>query len=137
LFRRNRRAFFLLPLLWLAASCSQSAVSDVNSILNARDYAISHRDITAYSLLIADNYQADGKTKAEIIAHTKALFAQFKALKMESFGRDIFIADENHARAAQSYRLKVRMDENWREMLQREELSLIRNDSGWKISAGL
>jgi len=56
---------------------------------------------------------------------------------MESFGRDIFVADATHARAAQSYRLKVLMDGSWREMLQREELSLTRSDKGWKISSGL
>ena len=127
----------MLPWLCLAAACSQSAVNDVNEVLNARNLATSNRDIAAYSMLIADDYQADGKTKAEIIAHIKTLFSQFKELKMESFGRDIFIADANNARAAQSYRLKVRMDDSWREMLQREELSLVRTDSGWKISAGL
>jgi len=137
LFKKNSFAFVLLPLIWLTSSCSQSAVSDVNRVLDARNLAISHRDISAYSMLIADDYQSNGKTKAEMIAQTKALFTQFNELKMNSFGRDVFIADENNARAAQSYRLKVRMDGNWREILRREELSLIRTDSGWKISAGL
>jgi len=134
---KSRRITFALGALILLAACSQSASSDVNRVLNARDQAISNRDISAYTILIADDYQDGGKTKAEMVAHTKELFAQFKGLKMESFGRDIFIADENNARAAQSYRLKVLMDGSWREMLQREELSLTRTDSGWKISAGL
>ncbi|MDQ6987634.1 MAG: hypothetical protein Q9M25_07525 [Mariprofundaceae bacterium] len=126
-----------LSALLLLSACSQSAVSDVNSVLNARDHAISERNITAYAAQINDTYHDRGKNKADIVAYMQKLFEQFSDLKMHSFGRDIFIADENNARAAQSYRLKVLMDGSWRDMLQREELSLTRTDTGWKISAGL
>ena len=67
----------------------------------------------------------------------KKLFGEFSQLQMHSFGRDIYIADANHAQASQSYRLKVLMDGTWREMLQREELTLVRKDKGWKIESGL
>ncbi len=109
----------------------------MNRVLNARDQAISERNITAYAAQISDAYHDRGKNKAAIVAHMQKLFEQFRDMKMHSFGRDVFIADEHHARAAQSYRLKVRMDGSWREMLQREELSLTRTNDGWKISAGL
>ncbi|MDX8391943.1 MAG: hypothetical protein R8K53_05170 [Mariprofundaceae bacterium] len=106
-------------------------------MLNARDHAVNERNIKAYAMQISDAYSDRGQNKAAMVAHMQKLFNQFQEMKMESFGRDVFIADNDNARAAQSYRLKVLMDGNWREMLQREELSLTRTESGWKISAGL
>ncbi|OIO69145.1 MAG: hypothetical protein COW19_01525 [Zetaproteobacteria bacterium CG12_big_fil_rev_8_21_14_0_65_55_1124] len=121
----------------LLSACSEVAVSGVNSLLDARDATISNRDIIGYSELIADDYQGRKLGKVDIIKHMQQMFDQFTQLKMESFDREIFIADDTHAQAAQSYRMKVLMDGTWREMLQREELSLTRSDSGWKISSGL
>jgi len=127
----------LSAVLLLLDSCSESAVNGVNNLLDARDLAISERNITAYEELIANDYDAHQKSKADIVKHMQQMFAQFSQLKMESFSRDVYIADDTHARAAQSYRMRVLMNGTWREMLQREELSLIRNDSGWKINDGL
>lgn len=121
----------------LFTACGESPLSGVNKLLDARDAAISERDIAAYDALIADDYHGRNQGKAEIVDHMQQLFKQFNQLKMQSFGRDIYITDDNHARAAQSYRLKVLMDGSWREMLQREELNLTRTDEGWKISSGL
>ena len=121
----------------LLSACSESAVSGVNSLLDARNAAINNRDISAYSQLISDDYQGRQLNKADIVNQMQLLFKQFSAIQMESFGRDIFVKDDDHARAAQSYRMKVMMDGRWREMLQREVLSLTRSESGWKISSGL
>jgi len=126
-----------LSLVLLLGACGESAVSGVNHLLTARDMAISERNLTAYADLIADDYQDSGKNKTMLLEQMQNLFKQFSGLKMESFGRDVFVLDDAHAKAAQSYRLKVLMDGSWREMLQREELSLIYSDTGWKISAGL
>jgi len=121
----------------LLPACGDSSLASVNRLLDARDAAISERNITNYASLIAENYHGRQQSKSVMVVQMNRLFEQFNQLKMESFGRDIYIADDSHARAAQSYRLKVLMDGNWREMLQREELSLIRTDSGWQISSGL
>jgi activator of HSP90 ATPase len=121
----------------LLSACSESGVSGVNSLLNARDASINNRDITTYSELIADDYLGRQRGKAEIVQDMQKMFDQFSQIEMESFGRDIYIVDDTHARAAQSYRMKVSMDGSKREMLQREELSLTHTDSGWKISSGL
>lgn len=121
----------------LLAACSPSPQTAINRVLDARDAAISERNIAAYSALIADDYHAGNQSKADIVRHMQALFKQFNQLKMQSFGRDVFIIDDDHAQAAQSYHLKVLMDGSWREMLQREELTLTRSDDGWKISSGL
>jgi len=121
----------------LLSACSESAVSGANSLLDARDAAINNRDISAYAQLISDDYQGRQQKKADIVNQMQQLFKQFSKIKMESFGRDIFVEDDDHARAAQSYRMKVLMDGRWREMLQREVLSLTRSESGWQISSGL
>ena len=121
----------------LLSACSESGVSGVNTLLNTRDASINNRDITTYSELIADDYQGRQLGKADIIKEMQLMFDQFTRIEMESFGRDVYMVDDTHARAAQSYRMKVSMDGSKREMLQREELSLIHTDSGWKISSGL
>jgi len=121
----------------LLSACSESAVSGVNSLLDARDTAINKRDISAYSQLISDDYQGRQLNKADIVNQMQLLFTQFSKIKMQSFGRDVYVTDDDHARAAQSYRMKVMMDGRWREMLQREVLSLTRSEAGWKISSGL
>lgn len=139
---RNKRialglvALGLIAALWFVGSHSL-AVSGVNKLLDARDAAISHRDIKAYAALIADDYHGNRQGKADIVAQMRQLFAQFNQLKMKSFDRNISIIDSNHAQAMQSYQLKVLADGKWREMLQREELSLTRGPAGWQISSGL
>jgi activator of HSP90 ATPase len=132
-----RMAVALGAMLVLLSTCGISAASSVNKLLDARDAAISQRDITAYATLIADDYHGNRQSKSDMIKQMRQLFAQFSQLQMKSFDRDISIIDSNHAEATQSYRLKVMMDGKWREMLQREELSLTRGASGWQISSGL
>jgi len=73
----------------------------------------------------------------DIVARMIHLFDQFDALEMHSFNRKVYLVDDTHADCAQSYRLRVRAGDRWREMVQREELSLERTPAGWKISAGL
>lgn len=137
------RRFFPIPVVLvvclavLLPACGDSSLSGVNKLLDARDAAISGRNITDYASLIAEDYHGRQQSKSDMVDQMHQLFDQFNQLKMESFGRDIYITDDTHARAAQSYRLKVLMDGSWREMLQREELSLIRTDSGWQINSGL
>lgn len=127
----------LSAMLMLLSACGISAVSGVNKLLDARDAAISQRDIKAYAALIADDYHGNRQSKADIVGQMRKLFNQFNQLEMKSFDRDISITDDRHARAMQSYHLKVMMDGKWREMVQREELSLSRGPSGWQISSGL
>lgn len=134
--KMQMRAVVALAMVLLLASCS-SASSAVGKVLDARDAAISHRDITAYAKLIADDYKEGRQTKANVVDNMKKLFGEFSQVHMHSFGRDIYVTDSKHAQASQSYRLKVLMDGTWREMLQREELTLVRNDKGWQIESGL
>jgi len=121
----------------LLAACSGADKASINSVLDARDAAIMARDIGAYSGLLLPDYMDHGRGKVDIVARMIHLFDRFNALEMHSFSRDIHLVDDTHADCAQSYRLKVRSDGHWREMVQREELSLQRTPTGWKISAGL
>jgi protein involved in sex pheromone biosynthesis len=131
------RVAIALSAVLLLSACGASAAHGVNKLLDARDAAISQRNITAYAALIADDYHSQQQGKADIVRQMQQLFAQFSQMKMKSFNRDISIVDSTHARAVQSYRLRVMMGGKWREMLQREELSLTRSPSGWQISSGL
>ncbi len=127
----------LIFICLVAAGCSQLSRSEINNVLNARNTAITARDIAAYSDLIAPNYQDHGSGKTEVVARMTRMFERFDALDMRTINRDIYLVDGDHAECTQSYRLRAYVDDRWRTMLQREELSLERTHAGWKISAGL
>lgn len=119
------------------AACSGADKASINATLDARNAAITARDIGAYSELVLPDYKGHGRSKVAVVAQVIHLFDQFDALDMHSFNREIHLTDNIHADCAQSYRLKVRIGGHWREMVQREELSLQRTSAGWKISGGL
>lgn len=127
-------AFFLCIAV---TACSSTDKASINAVLDARDTAITARDIGAYSSLILPDYMDHGRDKVGIVAQMIHLFNRFDALDMHSFDREIHLVDDTHADCAQSYKLRVHADGRWREMVQREELSLRRTSAGWKISAGL
>ncbi len=106
-------------------------------MLDARDAAISHRDIAAYSSLIDPRYRDRGNTKADMVARMSGLFKRFDRMEMHSFNRAIRLVDDDHAQCIQSYTLRVHADGTWRSMTSREELELTRTPAGWKISGGL
>ena len=127
-----------LAIALLLAACGRSSVGEIQQTLDAREKAINTRNLDAYAALISPAYRQGKDSKAEVVRRMQKLFAAFDSLHMESFGRDVFVADDNnHARAAQSYRLTAISGEDKREILQREELSLVREDGRWRISAGL
>ncbi len=131
----GKRLLFILC-LGLSA-CSGADKASINAVLDARNAAITARDIGAYSDLILPDYIDHGRGKVDIVAQMIHLFDRFDALHMHSFNREIHLVDDTHADCAQSYRLRVRAGGRWREMVQREELSLERTPAGWKISGGL
>ncbi len=131
------RTKLLLSVCLVAAACSQIDKAAINSVLDARNAAITARDIAAYSDLIALGYRDRGHNKVDEVARMVHLFDQFDALDMRVINREIRLVDRNHADCAQTYRLRVHGDGQWRALVQREELSLKRTAAGWKISAGL
>lgn len=128
---------FLFILCIGLSACSGANKASINAVLDARNTAITARDIGAYSGLILPDYMDHGRSKVDIVAGMIHLFDQFDTLDMHTFNREIHLVDDTHADCAQSYRLRVRSDGRWREMVQREELSLKRTPAGWKISGGL
>lgn len=98
---------------------------------------MSTRDIAAYSALIASNYRDGKRGKVEVVARMMGLFDRFDEVQMKSFDRTIRIIDDTHAQCQQSYRLQVRSEGKWHKMVQREQISLERTPTGWKISGGL
>ncbi|MDQ7010219.1 MAG: hypothetical protein Q9M29_00220 [Mariprofundaceae bacterium] len=132
----NRLAL-VAGLLVLVSSCADVEKTAISSLMDARDHAVSTQDISAYSALIYNNYQDKRQGKIEVVARMIALFARFEATEMRSYDRTIRILDDTHAQCEQSYTLRVKADGTWREIVQREQLQLIRTPSGWKIRAGL
>jgi len=121
----------------LIAACSGADRASISTVLDARNAAITARDIGVYSDLILPDYMDHGRSKVDVVAQMIHLFDRFDALEMHSFDRKLHLVDDTHADCAQSYRLRVRSGGRWREMVQREELSLQRTPAGWKISGGL
>ncbi|TLS76404.1 hypothetical protein FE236_07185 [Mariprofundus erugo] len=136
----NRLVRLLAASLILASllnSCGNHDKSDISTILDARDRAVSEHDILAYHELLAPGYQDRGETEAALVIRINKLFEQFDEITMTSDNRIIRLQDENHALCEQNYRLRVRADKSWREMYQREQISLTRTPAGWRISGGL
>lgn len=126
----------LLAMLCLAA-CGDVEKSEIFTVLDARDKAVTERNIEDYSKLLLKNYQYQGKSKFDVVAEVMSLFDQFDASEMKSYDRITRLLDDNHAQCEQSYMLRVQADGEWRQVSQREQIFLTKTPSGWKISGGL
>jgi len=122
--------------LFLGA-CSGFDKAGISRLLDQRDQAISHRSISEYSSVIAAAYHDKGQTKIEIVAQMVSLFDKFEKAEMASYDREIRRLDDSHAQCEQSYKLRVYADGQWRQIVQREQLTLAKTVGGWRIVAGL
>lgn len=121
----------------VSSACSDLDKAGISNLLDARDRAISHRSVSEYSAVIAQGYNDKGRSKVEVVAQMISLFDKFEKAEMNSFDRDIRALNEGLAQCEQSYKLKVFANGQWRQIVQREQLTLARTDAGWKITAGL
>ena len=136
--RNFTKAFLLAVGLGLALiACSEIDKAGIFSTLDARDAAVSRQDIAAYSRQIWSSYNSNGRNKVEVVAQMINLFSRFQTTEMHSFDRNVRLLGDGRAECIQSYRLKVRADNQWREITEREYLQLVKTNDGWKISAGL
>ena len=128
----------IIPLLiiLLLASCS-SEKQGIHQILDARDVAFTAHDIAAYSALLHPNYNHLKQNGSDVIERVKQLFSQFDTMEMHSSDRTIYFVDDTHAQCEQSYKLRVKADNRWREIDRRERIELTKSPDGWKISGGL
>ncbi|MDQ6989681.1 MAG: hypothetical protein Q9M19_07340 [Mariprofundaceae bacterium] len=123
--------FLCLALL----SCSDTDKFEVAELLDARDQSISAQDITAYSQLLLESYRTDGG--GDVLQQMQSIFLRFDEVNMRSRDREIRILSDTEAMCEQTYVLKVLADGDWREIVQREQLSFSRVNDVWKISGGL
>lgn len=105
--------------------------------MNARDHAISARDLAAYSQLIAGDYHDGNRGKVDVLAQMIDLFDRFEEVHLQSFNREVRLFADGRGECQQSYRLRVRSGKRWREMVERERIGLKRTQAGWRIVAGL
>ncbi len=130
------RTLFFCMFLLLLAGCGFAEKDAIVTVLEARDQAVSSRDITAFGALLADDFMENGINKAERITEESALFKQFEEIQMHSHGRMITLHGP-HAECEQSYSLRVLRDGDWRSLVQRERIQLKKNANGWKIIGGI
>lgn len=127
----------VLALVLAIAACSDVQEMEIKTVLDARNNAVSEGDINAYSRLLIESYQDKDQGKSDVVSKMLGLFGQFDAMEMKTFGRTIRILDDNHAQCEQTYYLRVKAGNKWREISQREQISLTRTAAGWQISGGL
>jgi len=124
----------LLIALFLT-SCTDSNKSDIIELLNARDASISQQDISQYSSLLSKQYaNGQGATK---ISEMADIFKRFDKVTMTSRDRELRVLDNQQAICEQTYILRVLADGEWREIVQREQLTFEFVDNHWKINGGL
>jgi len=127
-----------IALLFSLNGCSEYDKTAINAILDARDAAVSSHNIKAYDALLLPDYQDSlGQTEFDIVSKMNKLFAQFERTEMTSNNRIIRLLDSKHAECEQSYLLRVKADGRWRQLNQRERITLTKTADGWKISGGL
>lgn len=125
-------------MLLTVTACSDYDKQEINAILDARDIAVSNHNINTYDdLLLPDYHDHLGQSEFDIVSKMNKLFAQFEEIEMRSSNRVIRLLDNNYAECEQSYLLRVKADGTWRQLNQRERISLTRTNDGWKISGGL
>lgn len=134
LFYKSAAALILLALL---NACSSADTTDISAVLDARTTAINEKNIAAYADVLVDHYNFAGRTKNDVLMQRFDQFKFFQSIKMQTHNRHIDIIDDSHALCEQSYTLKVMADNEWRNMVQQEQLQLIKQDGIWKISGGL
>lgn len=127
----------LAVILTLLLTACGGDKQDIHQLLDARDQAVSSRNINSYSALLHNDYNHNGQTTSDVLARVEVLFFQFDTMEMSSSDRTIYFIDDNHAQCEQSYILRVKADDEWRAIAQRERLDLTRAANGWKISGGL
>ena len=126
---------FIIILLLFLGACTDSNKSDILELLSNRDASISQQDIHKYSLLLSEQYRSgDGKEK---IAAMKNIFERFDKVEMNSRDRELRVIDSQNAICEQTYVLKVLADGDWREIVQREQLTFKVEGNHWKINGGL
>jgi hypothetical protein len=136
LINRNRYLWVVL-FCTLIAACSDLDKAGISNLLDARDRAITHRSISEYSALIASDFNDNGRSKVDIVAQMVSLFDKFEKAEMHSYDREIRRLSDTSAQCEQTYMLKVFADGQWRQIVQREQLTLANSPHGWKISSGL
>jgi len=110
---------------------------DISDILDARNDAISHKNITAYGNLLISGYHFQNHSKHDLLIDMEKIFERFQIIQMQTHNRHIDILDEAHALCNQSYTLKVKADDEWRSIVQQEQLQFTKQNGQWKISSGL
>jgi len=136
LLRFYKTAAFV-SLLALLTACNASNTADISKVLDARNHAINEKNISTYADIIIEEYHADGRTKEDLLLQMYDLFKHFQNIQMQTHNRQIDIIDDSHALCEQSYSLKVMADHEWRNIVQKEQLELIKQGDTWKISGGL
>lgn len=127
-----------LLLLWLAGCSDQGRDRNaIQHLLDARDSAISNRDLPAYADLLIPGYQDRDQSEFKVVARMQHLFEQFDRIEMHASDRTIRFDDADHAQCEQSYLLRVHAEGAWRQITQRERIGLTRTEVGWRISSGL
>lgn len=124
-------------MLALLTACNSTNTADVSAVLDARNAAMNEKNIATFADLLLDDYNVKGRTKEDILLQIFALFKDFQTLQIQTHNRHINIIDDKHALCEQSYTIKAMADNEWRSMVQQEQIQLIKQGGVWKISAGL
>jgi len=127
----------LLISLTLLTACNASNTDNISQVLDARNTAISEKNIAIYADIVIEDYHINGRTKEDVLLQMYDLFKHFQSIQMQTHNRHINIIDDNHALCEQSYSLKVMADNEWRNIVQKEQLELTKQGGIWKISGGL
>ncbi|HEY3307483.1 MAG TPA: nuclear transport factor 2 family protein [Desulfuromonadaceae bacterium] len=135
---RQLTAVLISGCLAIPAGCGPSRVDERNvlQVLQSRVSALNQRNINLYMPLISANYHDKGKDLAQLKNALAAGFKIYEKIEYRPNEQNISIrglkADVNG-----SYRMKVVIRGHEMVLDGKEHLELVKEPSGWKITAGL
>jgi len=134
---KKLRAFYSGCAVLMLVACSQSDSDQLDALLNQRSVALQEKNIVQYQALISDDYHFLGRSKQDVVEEMQGLFQTFDAIQMTTYNRYIHLKDGAYAECQQSYTLKVKADDQWRNLTRSEQLQLQKKEGVWKIVSGL
>ncbi|MBI1919451.1 MAG: nuclear transport factor 2 family protein [Geobacter sp.] len=134
----SRRLFAILALL-IATACTATNDTEqraIEEVLAKRANALNHRDISLYLSTISPAYHDKEKDFTALKRELESNFRSFSTINYRSWDRKVKITG-NRATATGRYDLRLPVKGSPVTLSGQEDIHLIRDAAGWKISSGL
>lgn len=127
----------VLLLVWFGCSTPPSGEEQhIRDVITTRAAALNSRNMAHYMAVISADYNDKGKNRSQLQAAIEKNFHDYEQITFVVEQQNITITG-NSAAAQCAYRMKIRIHGKDVTMNGREQLTLTKESTGWKIIAGI